>query len=380
MTPAPAPFGGYLRSEKMYELLQAAVQSGLVQAERAQRTNGIDVGFVANIRLGGSLLERFEEELISVNGVERLLDGTVPLATFLDNCANHLRLRGKPEANLFAETAIAIGNKVIGFKVQPPATLPEISTREAIIGRDEMLDFAFLRLGLAVGRSVCRISVPRFEQGKQRHLPGGAPWVLLGTAWVLADGYVLTNHHVLNARTSEEAPAAAEDLIQQARSAEVEFDLDAPHALPIRASVEDLVVSDVALDYALLKVQTAERAPLSRIDTTLSFRPTSWQPVNIIQHPRGEYKRLGIRSNLVTAATATEIRYFTDTDIGSSGSPVCDDSWRVVALHRGAVYVTGVDFQGKDSAYVNYGSQIAPVIADICAKAPELRSCVGAGR
>jgi endonuclease G, mitochondrial len=379
LSPPPAPFRGHLRPEKMQELLQAAVQSGLVQAERTQRTNGINPGFVANMHLGSTLLERFEFELIAINDVERLLDGTVPITIYLDNCTQYLRIRGRAEANLFAETAIATANNAHGFKVQLPTTLPEIRAPEAIIGRDEMLDFAFLRLGQAVGRSVCRIAVPRFDQRNQRHLPGGAPWVLLGTAWVLADGYVLTNHHVVNARTSEEAPASAEDLLQQARSSEIEFDLDAPHSSTTRVAVEDLVVSDARLDYALLKVATTERAPLARVDSTFAFRPTSWQPVNIIQHPRGEYKRLGIRSNLVTAATATEIRYFTDTDIGSSGSPVCDDNWRVVALHRGAVYVTGVDFQGKDSAYVNYGSQIAPVIADICAKVPELRSRVAAG-
>jgi endonuclease G len=366
-------FGGYLRPESIYELLQAAVQSGLVQAERAQRTNGIDAGYVATINLGVSPLDRYEFELITVNGVERLLDGTVPLAIFLDNCANYLRLRGRNEADLFAKSAIAIGNKVAGFKIQSTATPPEVRTPEAIVGRDEMLDYDFLHQGLSVGGSVCRISVPRFEHRSQRHLPGGAPWVLLGTGWVLAKGYVLTNHHVVNARTSEETPASTDDLIQQARAAEIEFDLDAPGALTTRVAVEDLVAWDAALDYALLKVPTAERAPLARVDTTLTFRPTSWQPVNIIQHPRGEYKRLGIRSNLVISATATEIRYFTDTDIGSSGSPVCDDHWRVVALHRGAVYVTGVYFQGKKSAYVNYGSQIAPVVDDIRSKVPALR-------
>jgi hypothetical protein len=67
----------------------------------------------------------------------------------------------------------------------------------------------------------------------------------------------------------------------------------------------------------------------------------------------------------VSAADATTVRYFTDTDRGSSGSPVCDDRWRVVALHRGARHVSGVQFQGKDEAFVNFGSQIQAVLADI---------------
>ena len=69
--------------------------------------------------------------------------------------------------------------------------------------------------------------------------------------------------------------------------------------------------------------------------------------VNIVQHPRGEYKRVAVRNNLVSAADETTVRYFTDTDYGSSGSPVCDDQWRVVALHRGARRAKDVQFQGK---------------------------------
>ena len=37
--------------------------------------------------------------------------------------------------------------------------------------------------------------------------------------------------------------------------------------------------------------------------------------MNIVQHPRGGYEKLSIRSNLVTGSTASELRYFTDTDI-----------------------------------------------------------------
>jgi hypothetical protein len=57
--------------------------------------------------------------------------------------------------------------------------------------------------------------------------------------------------------------------------------------------------------------------------------------VNIVQHPRGEHKQVAFRNNLVSAADATIVRYFTDTDHGSSGSPVCDDHWRVVASIEG---------------------------------------------
>ena len=50
---------------------------------------------------------------------------------------------------------------------------------------------------------------------------------------------------------------------------------------------------------------------------------------------------------------------------GSSGSPVFDDQWRVVALHRGSTMVTNVQFQGKSVAYVNVGTQLAAIQADL---------------
>jgi len=359
-------FRGYFAQADLEALINAATQSGLVEAERSQRTLGIHAGFVAGIKTGTASLDRFEFELLKFNAVERLLDGSVPLALFLDNCASYLRRRGLPEADTFAKAANSLGNASSGVgHLLPAQTPPEITHPEAIVGRDEMLDFAFLSRGMTVGRSVGRILVPRFEQGVAKSLPTGGPWVMQGTAWVIAEGYVLTNHHVVNARVDGEPPASAADLITQTRSADLEFDFDDPGAQVTRTRIQDLVASDEALDYALLKVSTGERPALQRLGAAVNFGPAGWLPVNIIQHPRGGYKKIGIRSNLVTGATETELRYFTDTDIGSSGSPVCDDNWRVVALHRGALQVRGVKYYGKDTAYVNYGSQLSAILAHI---------------
>ena len=82
----------------------------------------------------------------------------------------------------------------------------------------------------------------------------------------------------------------------------------------------------------------------------------------------------------MSAADATTIRYFADTDQGSSGSPVCDDRWRVVALHRGARHVSGVQFQGKDEAFVNFGSQIQAILADIRANDPPAAEAIAAAQ
>ena len=56
--------------------------------------------------------------------------------------------------------------------------------------------------------------------------------------------------------------------------------------------------------------------------------------VNIIQHPGGGPKQIAMYHNTVTYADQTRVQYLTDTLPGSSGSPVFDSTWSVVALHH----------------------------------------------
>jgi hypothetical protein len=46
--------------------------------------------------------------------------------------------------------------------------------------------------------------------------------------------------------------------------------------------------------------------------------------------------RLGFRDNFVVVGDDDGLSYLTDTQFGSSGSPVCDDHWFVAALHSGS--------------------------------------------
>ena len=56
--------------------------------------------------------------------------------------------------------------------------------------------------------------------------------------------------------------------------------------------------------------------------------------LNIIQHPLGWPKTIAIRNNLLTFRTERTLLYETDTEVGSSGSPVFNDDWQLVALHH----------------------------------------------
>jgi len=62
--------------------------------------------------------------------------------------------------------------------------------------------------------------------------------------------------------------------------------------------------------------------------------------VNIIQHPGGLPKQIALYHNVVVFVGGDRVQYLTDTLPGSSGSPVFDSQWRVVALHHSGGYLT----------------------------------------
>lgn len=71
-----------------------------------------------------------------------------------------------------------------------------------------------------------------------------------------------------------------------------------------------------------------------RIPTSAAF--ASGQRLNVVQHPRGRRKEVAIQANRVTSVFTNVVRYTTDTEPGSSGSPVLNNGWDLVALHHAA--------------------------------------------
>ena len=84
--------------------------------------------------------------------------------------------------------------------------------------------------------------------------------------------------------------------------------------------------------------------------------------VNIIQHPAGQFKKITLYHNIVTNTTDRIVQYLTDTMPGSSGSPVFNSQWEVVALHHsGGVHKIDEPII-TDSKYRNEGIDINKII------------------
>ena len=96
--------------------------------------------------------------------------------------------------------------------------------------------------------------------------------------------------------------------------------------------------------------------------------------VNIIQHPRGWPKMISVRNNLLTFRTESTLLYETDTDEGSSGAPVLNDEWELIALHHwGQPFLEKFDDQGRPIPLtVNEGVRISAICRDLQSRLPSL--------
>jgi endonuclease I/V8-like Glu-specific endopeptidase len=161
---------------------------------------------------------------------------------------------------------------------------------------------------------------------------------------MVSPSLLLTNNHVL--RNPEDA--------NRSRVAFAFQDgVDGGPLVPAVFALEPqrFFVTDPALDYSLVAVAphgTQGEALSSFGRLVLSEaqgKVIIGEFVNIIQHPRGEPKQIALRENQIVDVLERFLHYESDTREGSSGSPVFNDQWEVVALHHSAVPKT--DDQGR---------------------------------
>ena len=239
---------------------------------------------------------------------------------------------------------------------------------EKVLWESDLLPIAFLAGAARTALSVARLAVTRHEGGAVRSSPAtGLPLVYFGTAWLIGPRHAITNHHVISARSPGEPAASAADFAKQALTSRIEFDYDDPNQLPNAYGCAKLLAFDQTLDFAILELADAvvplNRDPLPLAAQALTINPGDYLPVNIVQHPGGQTKHLAIRNNAAAAIKDNNLSYFTDTQAGSSGSPVCNDQWQVVALHKAATRHMGkFTYQGRENPWVNIGTPITLIV------------------
>ncbi len=220
--------------------------------------------------------------------------------------------------------------------LQPPPN----SNLEKILGTSHLKSIAWLQRGVEAAKSVCRIVTP---EG-------------LGTGFLIDQGLLMTNHHVLN-RPEVAAKSYAEFNFQEDGFGKLQ------EAARYRL-LGDGLQADLEMDFSVVRIEPSDSLPALESWGTLALAaglpPGINEHVTIIQHPGGGAKQIALTANQVVNIFEHRLQYTTDTLPGSSGSPVFNDDWKVVALHHaGGNLVTN---QKGDKMFANEGILVAKIL------------------
>jgi len=279
---------------------------------------------------------------------------------------------------------------------------------EAVIGQNNLLSAHFLTEGAEIQKAVAMVTLKVAHRG----LSAGDGW---GSGFLVSNSLFMTNNHVIenegfcdkvNMQFMYQDNYGSQPLI----SSEF-FETDEDSFFHTNASLDYTVVrlkrkpylfkrvpGDVIFPYGIenpnyiadkheyadaeqieemkfLNDFVTKKEPLSRFDPGrvlrvfgytpgskygfIPLRPTVSYPIglklNIIQHPQGRKKEVTVQENELNDVHANVIHYFSDTDYGSSGSPVFNNTWDLMALHHAR--------HPAESA--NEGMRIDKIVADL---------------
>lgn len=229
---------------------------------------------------------------------------------------------------------------VLKRDIEKPKTIAErkqiekdfVNHLEKIHLENNLLPINFLEKGVERAQSVCRISTVGSY----------------GSGFLIASrNFIMTNNHVLSSA-------------QEAARSRAEFDYDEDSILyTVELKPERFFVTDAELDFTIVACdpdplpQDIKAIELLRNPATI----TRGERANIIQHPSGGTKKVSIHDNKVTYVYDNAIQYRSDTKPGSSGSPVFNNEWDLVALHH-----AGWLDSDSSGAATNQGIRISKIV------------------
>lgn len=276
---------------------------------------GLPIGQVA-FDASSSLTWRSVFDVAAGQGrVDELLDAVT---------AKHPTLRGRLTELRAASPVVAI-EAPVPVEQRDPASpswknFSPDGQAEAIVvaGQPTFVDVAYLAIGVERARSICRVVT---------HFPRGMG---TGTGFRVGADRLLTNYHVLFDEGDHDAAATGVEAWF-----DYEDDVDGtPKKIEQVRCLPGSVVGEKADDWAVISTADPIPAAYPVLPIDRGSVPDIDDRVAIIQHPGGGPKQVAFQHNLVRDVGPDVIQYWTDTDLGSSGSPVFDENWDVVALHH----------------------------------------------
>ncbi|NJB87279.1 V8-like Glu-specific endopeptidase [Lewinella marina] len=194
--------------------------------------------------------------------------------------------------------------------------VPNRKGLEKVIKSDDLIDIlGWVQGAMEQSKTVCKIETSAGESG---------------TGFLLGGGLLMTNNHVI----PDAATAAQTRLTFNYKTDKDNNVLQESH---YRLDPSVFVTShEDELDYTVVKVADDAQTPLDswgRVRLEDFFDPLLHEKVTVIQHPRGNYMKMALPDDVISI-WGKYLFYTTDTREGSSGSPVFNKHWKVVALHH----------------------------------------------
>jgi len=215
---------------------------------------------------------------------------------------------------------------------------------ERAIGKNDSVYTNFIDLIHEAKKKVCRIVVKQ-----------GIKHTGYATGFMVSEELMLTNWHVFREK-SEVGNSFVEF------NYELDREGKATQARSFNLAPDTFFYSFEDLDYCLIAVDSMDTTGSHRLSDVgyISLEPKlgklgdeDVELLNIIHHPKGDYKQLSIRENRFKRIMSTTLWYESDTAQGSSGSPVFNDQWQVVALHH-----MGVPKRNKKGQFLDKENEV----------------------
>ncbi|GET37769.1 trypsin-like peptidase domain-containing protein [Microseira wollei] len=217
--------------------------------------------------------------------------------------------------------------------------------QEKIIGEDTLRHIYILNLALETEKAVVHLRTPKG----------------MGTGFAIAPDLLMTNHHVIANR--EQAEQTEYTFNYQLDINGKECPIQTVQALPGGA-----FYTNDELDYTVVTLKDAPNFGNPLILKSKQMRRDD--RVAIIQHPGGHLKKISMQNNFVAYADNKVVQYTTSILPGSSGSPVFDDEFKVVAIHHSGGMLTEPSTQRR---YLrNAGTSAIALLNDLKNNAPEI--------
>lgn len=229
------------------------------------------------------------------------------------------------------------------------SAIPQDVSLEKILGVNNLKQISWIEKGIHVASSVCRILTP----------------VGVGTGFLIGQDLLMTNHHVV-----PDVRLAAESVV------EFNYQQDfLGNLMPTCRYQLDVsrFHSNLTLDYTIVGVRSDPNKPdldgWGALLLNANADPVPGEHVVIVQHPNGGLKQIVLTANQVVGLWEHRLHYTTDTMPGSSGAPVFNDSWQVIAIHH-----AGGNLQTNargDTRFVNEGVLMSAIKSDAGSSWPQ---------